>query len=210
MTSKNLVYGVGVNDADYVVQQFKYLGCVNGKQKQKLAWICPFYLTWKHILERGYSSKYKEKYPTYKDVFVNEEWHLFSSFKGWMEQQRWQDEDGNKLQLDKDILFEWNKEYSKEKCIFIPQYINSFLLDRVNDRGEWPLGVYWHKASGKFTAQCSNGVGKSIHLGLFNNPQEAHLAWKEYKHKLALQYAGELEKEGYDQRLIEALKMRFK
>lgn len=210
MNSKNLIQGVGVNDADYVIQIKETVGCVDGKRKRKLVWTCPLYETWHSMLKRGYSSKLKEKQPAYKDVFVNEEWHLFSSFKRWMEQQKWQDKEGNKLQLDKDILFEGNKEYAKDKCIFVPKHINLFLTDRGAERGEWPLGVCWHKAGGKFQSTCSNGKGKLIHLGLFNDPNEAHLAWKSYKHKLALGYAEELEQEGYDGRLIEALKVRYK
>lgn len=201
---KKLVCGVGINDADYVVTIKETIGYVDGKQKRKQVWICPFYRTWTSMLERGYSSKYKDRRPTYQDVFVNEEWHLFSNFKSWMEQQNWENN-----QLDKDILFESNKEYSKDKCIFVPNYVNSFMLDSKAVRGDYPLGVYWHKKAGKFRAQCSNGKGKIIHLGLFTNPQEAHHAWKEYKHKLALEYAEELEKEGYDSRLVEALKVRY-
>lgn len=207
--SKKLVQGVGVNDADYVVDIKETIGYVNGKRELKQIWICPFYQTWKNMLTRGYSSKYKETHPTYQDVFVNEEWHLFSNFKNWMQDQRWQDEDYNKLELDKDILFQENKEYSKDKCIFVPKHINQFLVDRGNDRGEWPLGVTWDKRCDKFQSRCCYGKGKYIHLGYFTDPQEAHLAWKECKHKLALQYANELEKEGCDSRLVEALRIRY-
>jgi len=206
MKKNKLVHGVGITDVDYVVHKFETIGYVDGKRKQKLIW---FYLTWQHMLQRGYSSKYKEKRPTYKDCFVNKEWHLFSNFKSWMQEQKLEDKEGNKLQLDKDILFEGNKEYSKEKCIFVPRYINTFITDRGAERGEWPIGVCWYKASGKFQALCNNGKGKQIHLGYFNDPQEAHLTWKTCKHKLALQYADELAKEGYDSRLVEALKVRY-
>lgn len=199
-----LVYGVGINDADYVVKVNETIGYINGKRKRKLTWVCPFYSAWVDMLTRGYSSKLKEKYPTYQDVFVNEEWHLFSNFKNWMQEQKWENN-----QLDKDILFEGNKEYSKDKCIFIPKHINTFLTDRINDRGEWPLGVCWDKYAGKFKASCNNGKGKQIHMGYFTDPNEAHVAWKDYKHRLALQYAEELEKEGYDSRSVEALRTRY-
>lgn len=32
------------------------------------------------ILERGYSKLWKEKHPTYEDVYVCEEWHNFQNF----------------------------------------------------------------------------------------------------------------------------------
>lgn len=207
--SKKLVFGVGINDANYVISVKESIGLTDGKRKQKLIWICPFYQTWTDMLKRGYHSPYKETYPTYKDVFVNEEWHLFSNFKGWMEQQKWEDEYGSKLQLDKDILFKNNKEYSKEKCIFVPRHINMFLLDREHDRGDWPVGVSLNKATNKFVAYCSNGKGKNINLGYFTDPNEAHLAWKSYKNKLAVEYANALESEGYDSRLVEALRNRY-
>lgn len=44
-----LVYGVGINDADYVVGVSKELPKVDGKRKHKLTW-CPFYLRWCNML----------------------------------------------------------------------------------------------------------------------------------------------------------------
>ena len=38
LDAPRLVYGVGINDADYVVTRWKTLGYVDGKQKQKLVW----------------------------------------------------------------------------------------------------------------------------------------------------------------------------
>lgn len=70
-----LVYSVGVNDVDYVVQNKVTTGYVNGKQKMKLIWICPFYRQWKDMLARCYSDKLKSKFPTYKGVYCVEEWY---------------------------------------------------------------------------------------------------------------------------------------
>lgn len=62
---KKLVYGVGVNDADYVVQVKETVDCANGKRKQKQVWTCPFYKTWKSMLKRCYCEKAKINIPTY-------------------------------------------------------------------------------------------------------------------------------------------------
>lgn len=43
MKIRKLVCGVGINDADYVVKKQETIGYVNGKRKQKLIWVCPFY-----------------------------------------------------------------------------------------------------------------------------------------------------------------------
>ena len=190
--------GVGVNDADYNV--YKH-AVVDGKRK--IVWRCPFYATWVNMLKRCYSEKYQLKFPTYKGYSVCSEWFTFSTFKKWMETQDWQGK-----QLDKDLLKEGNKVYSPEHCIFVDRKINMFVIDRGNDRGEYMLGVNWHKHAGKFVSHCSNPfTGKREHLGYFTNELDAHLAWKACKHELACQ----LTESEYcnDPRLAEALKTRY-
>ena len=76
-----LVSGVGINDADYEVQKYTV---VSGKRKR--IWICPYYITWTHMLQRCYSEKSQLKHPTYKGCTVCDEWLIFSNFKTWMEQ----------------------------------------------------------------------------------------------------------------------------
>lgn len=38
MKHKKLTYGVGINDADYVVMKHETIGYVDGKQKRKKVW----------------------------------------------------------------------------------------------------------------------------------------------------------------------------
>lgn len=195
------MYGVGVNDVDYVIQITVAAGYVNGKRKQKQVWTCPFYETWKSMLMRCFSEKYKSKYPTYKDVTCCEEWLLFSNFKHWMEQQEWVGK-----QLDKDILVPASKVYSPETCAFVSQITNMFVVASDAARGEWPVGVYWNKKERKFQSQCCNPFTKKVeYLGRFNCPLEAHEAWRKQKHELA-QLVAETET---DSRVKEALKKRY-
>ena len=42
MKPKKLVYGVGTNDAGYVVQKWETI-VVDGKRKQELVWACQYY-----------------------------------------------------------------------------------------------------------------------------------------------------------------------
>ena len=171
-----LVRGRGINDADYNV--FENI-VVDGKCKTRS--LCPFYRTWTSILERCYSDKFHQTNPTYKGCTVCDNWLIFSNFKQWMEKQDWKGK-----HLDKDLLVEGNKVYSPNTCVFVDQTINSFVTDRKNDRGEYMLGVNWHKRTGKFVSQCSNPfIGKQEHLGLFTDELEAHLAWKARKHEIA-------------------------
>ena len=193
-----LVYGVGVNNADYMTQKYEI---INGKSVRIRK--CPFYRTWTGMLRRCYSDKYHQTKPTYKGCTVCDEWLTFSNFKSWMEEQDWQGK-----QIDKDILVEGNKVYCPEYCIFVDRRINLFVTDRSNDRGEYMLGVSWKKDNGKFQANCSNSfTGKLEFLGLFTDELQAHLAWKARKHELACQLA---ESEYCnDPRLTEVLKTKY-
>jgi len=200
LSTRKLVYGVGINDADYVVAKYETIN-VNGKRKRKLVWECPFYRSWKSMLQRCYSPKLQEKYPTYKGCSVSEEWLRFSNFKRWMEKQDWEYK-----QLDKDLLFECNKVYSEETCVFVTSMVNSFTTDSGASRGEWLIGVNWSKREGKFRSQCHNPLTKKReHLGYFTCEIEAHQAWLKCKLELAHLLAAEQT----DERVAKALIDRY-
>ena len=93
-------------------------------------------------------------------------------------------------QLDKDLLFEGNKVYSSESCVFVEGRVNNFITDRGAARGEWLIGVYWDKGAGKFMSQCRNPLTKKKeYLGYFKCELEAHKAWLKRKLELARQLA---------------------
>lgn len=175
MRKKNkLVYGVGINDADYAV----YLR-INGKIV-----VCRFYRVWKDMLARCYDDKRQSRHPTYIGCTVCDEWHIFSNFKRWMEKQDWQGKE-----LDKDILYQGNKVYSAKSCRFVDKLTNGFLNDHNAARGDWPIGAHLRK-DGKFQSQCSNPFSrKREFLGYFTCQRRAHEAWRRRKHELACQLA---------------------
>ena len=196
-----LVQTIGVNDANYTVTNKVTIGYINGKQKQKLSWICPFYSRWKRMLERCYSSKHHERHPTYIGCTVCEEWLTFSNFKAWMETQDWEGKE-----LDKDILVIGNKVYSPETCAFVTAEINSFVLESTTSRGKYSLGVHWDIRRNKFVSQCRNPFTKKTEfLGYFNTEQEAHKAWLERK----LWHAISLSKTINDPNVAKALVSRY-
>lgn len=195
-----LVCGVGINDADYVVEKRETI-IVNGKRKQKLIWVCPFYQTWKGMLKRCYSAKTQERQPTYRGCSVSEEWHTFSNFKNWMEKQ-----DFEGKQLDKDLLLEGNKVYGPETCVFVSGMVNNFTIDCGSARGEWLIGVCWDKKASKFKSRCSNPfTNKQENLGYFKCEVEAHQTW--LKRKLGLAHL--LAAEQTDGRVAKALIARY-
>lgn len=155
MTEK--VYGVGVNDI----------------QVRDDA-----YFTWVNMLSRCYDPKYLAKKPSYIGCAVAPEWLQFSNFREWMLRQPWQ---GN--HLDKDILFPGNKMYSPETCVFVDRKTNNLLTDGARRRGEHPLGVTYHKRRKSFMAGIKRD-SKSVHLGYFSNPMDAHGAWQREKAKI--------------------------
>jgi len=198
MKTKKLVYGVGINDADYVVVKMETIE-VNGVRKRKRVWECPYHRVWHSMLRRCYSSKFQERNTTYKGCSVSERWLTFSVFKMWMEGQDWEG-----LQLDKDLLLEGNKVYSKEACVFVTQKVNNFTLDCGASKGECMIGVYWNRERGKFQSQCSNPfTKKGEYLGLFDSELEAHQTWLNRKLELAYLLAAEQTDERVAKALIE-------
>jgi len=195
------VSGVGINDANYIVQMKEELGSVGGKRKRGVVWICPFYQRWSNLIRRCYSEKEQKRGPSYIGCTVCEEWKHFSNFKAWMETQDWE---GN--ELDKDILVRGNKVYSPETCVFVSSTVNTFLLDCSVRRGEHPIGVYWDRDNEKFKAQCSNPfTRKNENLGRFLSSAEAHNAWLTRKLELAKLLAAEQD----DPRVAKALVERY-
>ena len=185
MNTKKLVYGVGINNADYVIKKNEVIGYIDGKRKLRLVWVCPYYRAWGDMLKRCYSSKLQEKQPTYKGCSVSSEWHTFSNFRAWMKKQDWEG-----MQLDKDLLLEGNNVYSSETCVFVSRMVNLFTIDRGAARGEWLIGVCWNKGKEKFQAQCRNPFSKKQeNLGYYTCELEAHKAWQKRKLELAKQLA---------------------
>jgi len=183
------VFGVGINDANYAVSPI-------GPDGKRL--LSPYYDAWNGMLKRAYCLKFHARFPTYTGVTVCEEWHSFMAFRAWMETQDWQGK-----QLDKDIIVPGNKVYSPDTCVFVPPAINTLLLDGGAARGEWPIGVYWHKRGKKFCAQIKI-AGRLKYLGLFTCPHEAHMAWRKAKVRLVRDAAREQD----DQRVYAGLMRR--
>lgn len=137
------------------------------------------YSTWSRMIVRCYDHKYHEKYPTYKDCIVSEEWHNFQNFAEWYENNFYQVEE-EKMHLDKDILSKCNKVYSSDTCIFVPASINTLFVKKNINRGNLPIGVSYHKRNKKYCARCSINSKNSV-LGYYNTPEEAFQTYKEAK-----------------------------
>ena len=183
------VYGMGI------------VGLEKTKENRKLL---KSYKTWHGMLRRCYDLKLQERYPTYKDCSVCNEWLYYKNFKEWYKENYYEIE-SQKMALDKDILVKGNKVYSPNNCIFVPQGINSLFIKRQNDRGEYPIGVSWHKKSDKFEAKCSIfDLKTNKNLGLYNTPKEAFNIYKKTKEKNIKEVA-DYYKNKIPERLYEAM-----
>ena len=131
------------------------------------------YIVWRNMLTRCYNKENQKLHPTYSDCYVCKEWHNFSVFEKWYNENCIDD-----FYLDKDILCKGNKEYEPDKCCFVPCEINSLFTKREKCRGNYPIGV--HMNGNKFRAVLNKGKNR-IHLGLYETPEEAFKAYKKAK-----------------------------
>ena len=186
-------FGVGY------IGEGKYKSRENGKKTK-----C--YKVWHDMLRRCYDEKFHEKYPTYKDCKVYEEWHNFQNFAEWYYNNYYEIK-GEVMCLDKDILNKGNKIYSPDTCVFVPNNINVLFTKRDNNRGDYPLGVSYNKQDKKFQATCSiydfkENKTKLKHLGYYNTPEKAFETYKQFKEKhikkVADYYKGLIPKKLYD------------
>ena len=90
---------------------------IKGKDKKS-------YQCWSNMLKRCYNKNVHNKQPTYKDCSVCNEWLCYANFEKWYDENYYEIE-GERTELDKDILFKGNKVYSPITCIFVPQRINT-------------------------------------------------------------------------------------
>lgn len=172
-SNRSLFYGVGINDASYSV----YLKINNTR------YTCPYYIVWCNMLRRCYGKSTQLINPTYLGCTVSEEWHTFSNFKLWMQQQDWKNK-----QLDKDLLIRGSKIYSSKTCMFVSQEINKLISDKTNSKGIYPKGVCFNKRLGTYQAQCCKN-GKPIILGQYTSVEEAHKVYLQCKKQIIIESA---------------------
>lgn len=188
MKIKATVHGKGINDllGKYPVHFDK----------------CVLYKTWKKMLGRCYDPKYQQHRPTYIGCTVCDEWLTFSNFRQWMETQDWE----GKV-LDKDLLYQGNKVYSPDTCVFIPPEINTLIVAPIKKGKTSPTGISFQQSSQKYIVSCAID-GKNKNLGRFACPDKAFSVYKEFKENLVKQKA-EQYKSQIDERAYQAL-MNFK
>lgn len=179
---KKLIYGVGINDADYTTRTS--------------TWTCPFFRKWKDMLCRCYSDYEMARHPPYKNCYVVEDWKHFTQFKIWMEKQDWEGK-----HLDKDLLLPNNKGYGPDTCLFIDSVVNGFITEKHGQ--DLPVGVSKHK--NKYQSRCATLGNGQKYLGLYDTAEQAHNVWLTFK----LEQARLLATQQTDIRVAKALIDRY-
>ena len=182
------VCGVGILGA-------KYPSKVNGRNTNE-------YMLWQNMLRRCYSDNFKKKNPTYEGCEVSDKFKSYEYFYEWCHEQiGFDNEDWH---LDKDLLVKGNKVYNESTCVFLPREINQLLIKCESLRGEYLIGVSWHKRDKAFMARVSKNKGGSEWLGYFNTELEAFNAYKQTKETFVKEQAEKWQSQ-IDPRAYEAL-----
>lgn len=168
---------------------FYEIGCMG--EKYNISDYPNFYSKWYGLLDRVYGRQETNRYYTsYKGCVVCDRWLNFSNFCDDM-LSMWYDCD-EQLDIDKDIKYKGNKEYSPDKCLLVPHNINMLFVgwkggEGVNHqvgvkyvtsgkkKGTWevkPCGAY------SFNGQFRTGVHKN-----FKNEKDAGEYYRSIKHE---------------------------
>ncbi len=116
----------------------------------------------------------QQKQSAYIGCYMSEEFKNFELFAQWHIKQIGYGIEN--YELDKDLLFQGNKEYASDKCVLVPRFVNLFTVSSTHIREGLPQGVSFHKKTGKYQARVSID-DKSTYLGVFVTEQEAFNAY---------------------------------
>lgn len=146
------------------------------------------YSVWQDIIRRCYFTDPNNQ-NGYLGCSMVEEWHNFQNFAKWYCENSYI-VDGEKLHIDKDLLYFDNKIYGPDTCLLIPERINYLIIRHAPQRGKYPIGVRKHRKSLSFEARCMTHNGKES-IGFFNTPDEAFMAYKKRKEEFIKEVANE-------------------
>lgn len=137
------------------------------------------YATWYDILRRVPKTVNCDNYlPSYSECEVCQEWLNFQNFAEWFEANY-----KPNFEIDKDLLYKYNKLYSPQTCCMIPKELNLFIIKRTNERN-LAIGVEKSNSPG-YISRCRNPFKKkSVFLGYYKTEVEAFDAYKQYKEQL--------------------------
>ena len=183
------IYGVG------------YIGEGNFSARFKGGKNTPCYDSWRGMLRRCYSAEARFK-ARYAGCTVDKNWHSFQVFAEWYYSNIRYD---GRVEVDKDLLIKGNKIYSSSNCSLVPTPINAlFSGASIENRGKFPLGVYYNKENRKYRAQLHRHGESQDYLGHFDTPEEAFKCYKYHK-EIHVKHVADMYKENISSDLYDIL-----
>lgn len=141
------------------------------------------YNTWHDMLKRCYNEASKDKFPAYFGICkVCNYWLNMQNFSEWFDNKKY--ECGERLHIDKDILYVGNKIYSPDTCILVPQRINMLFMNKPNRFG-LPSGIS-PMANGRYSVKYN---GKLV--GSYNSLEEAVITHEIERQKAVIKITNE-------------------
>lgn len=189
------VYDVGINDYD---------GKVIIHRK-----IIKSYRVWQGVLQRCYNMEFQKRHPTYIGTTVCDDWLSFSKFKEWFDKNYpyHLEEQGIKLNIDKDLLSGESKIYSPETCVFLPSCVNNFMTNKQLNNKSGYTGVNFDKNRKKWRVEISEfNSDKYKYVGRFTDIEDAGNAYIKAREIEALKVKEYLRELGYDENIINKIK----
>ena len=153
------------------------------------------YNTWRNMIKRCYDEKTKKKHPSYENCTIADEWLCYQNFAAWSDENIYA-VDGEKICIDKDILFKGNKLYSENTCIYVPLRINNLFLKGGAAKSALPIGVHASPNKKRYSVlfNCKQ-------LGTYDTPEEAFAVYKAakeaYIRKVMRSYIGKIPEHHY-------------
>jgi len=138
-TYGNFKKGQFKNPYDKSVFGVGYIGEGIYKSRENPHRMTDAYNTWCNMLERCYEEKLRYKHPTYANCYVCDDWHNYQVFAKWY-YSNYYHIDGERIQIDKDIIENGNKKYSPQFCILVPQKIN-LVFQNKSKKSNLPTGI---------------------------------------------------------------------
>ena len=134
---------------------------------------------WSSIITRCYVKS--NKYKSYHNCTIADEWLNFQNFLKWYS-NNYYELPGETVSIDKDLLSENCKIYSKDTCIFIPMWLNMSIINSCDKER-----FYNRKPDkyGKYSIYVSY-KNKKYFVGYFKLLTEAYNAYKYKKRALIL------------------------
>jgi hypothetical protein len=192
---KNKIYGVAINDYDKEIM-------IDGK-------VIKSYSVWSSMLNRCYSEYTQNRNTTYIGCTVCDEWLSFSKFKEWFDSNYPYniEQQGVKLELDKDLITDNCKMYSPDNCIFLPKKVNIFIANGRRNNVSGYTGVYWDKINNRWKSQISEfDSSKNKNIGRFKNIEDARGAYNKAREIECIKVKEYLRGLGYDEEIINKIK----